>query len=136
MHRALALLLVLAPNALASGIVKHAVVTEIEDQTNIRPVGQSPAIRKALAGLDPKLRACGDAALQAQGSLRTTLTFRWTLQGGRVVDLEPVANNRADEALSACFVTQLRSLRVGSANAEVLSMAWELEARATTQADD
>lgn len=134
LRRAPFLLLLALPALAVAGVVLQAVLTETAEETNIRPVAHTTAVRKAVAGAEPRLRACGDQALAAQGSLRTTLTFRWSVQQGRVVNLEAVAPARADQALADCFAGVLRGMRVPGVNAEVLSMGWELDARATTAA--
>jgi len=92
-------------------VVLQAVVTETAEETHIRPVAHTAAVRKAVSAVEPSLRACGDQAIAVQGSLRTTLTFRWSVQNGKVVNLEVVAPARADQALADCFAAALRRCR-------------------------
>ncbi len=134
MLRRAPLLVFALPAVAVAGVVLQAVVTETAEETHIRPVAHTAAVRKAVSAVEPSLRACGDQAIAAQESLRTTLTFRWSVQNGKVVNLEVVAPARADQALADCFAAALRGLRVPGVNAEVLSMGWELDARATTAA--
>jgi hypothetical protein len=56
-------------------VVLQAVITETAEETHIRPVAHTTAVRKAGSTVEPSPRACGDQAIAAQGSLRTTLTL-------------------------------------------------------------